>query len=290
MLTKYLLYLLIFLIPIQLGRHFFFSFTTIAGIPSDYLTPTVYLTDCVILLLIFLDIKSVIASETKPPPKRDPAAAGQSRSVPPHPAKAGFAMTLIQNRILFIFLGYCLFSSIFIAVNKWSALYKFIKIIEFVWLFKIIIRAKLKNEFAIISYSLAIIYSSILAIWQFLLQRSVGGWWFLGERSFYASTPGIALGSAYDFVFLRPYGTFAHPNILAGFLALGLPLGFINLRKDSKAGKLTRAIYSTTLILGTITLILTFSRAAWAALILGLAFVILAENRNFSKYWNEKSR
>jgi|SRR3989344_1577656 len=185
-----LLYLLIFIIPVQLGAHFFFDFSQIAGIYSDYFTPTIYLTDFIILVLILLDIR-----ERK--------------------FKIG--------KLPLIFLGLCLFSSLFIAVNKWAAIYKFLKIVEFMWLFKIIVNIRFKFKNVLTAYSLAIIYASILAISQFILQRTVGGlWWSLGERTFYASTPGIALGRVLGVLFLRPYATFAHPNILGGFLALGL--------------------------------------------------------------------
>src|SRR3989338_10956322 len=47
-------YLLIILLPVQLAFHFPASFTQIAGIGSDYLTPTLYLTDIIIWTLIIL--------------------------------------------------------------------------------------------------------------------------------------------------------------------------------------------------------------------------------------------
>jgi len=44
-------YLLILFLPTQLGRHFFFDFSFVSGIRIDYLAPTIYLTDILVLLL-----------------------------------------------------------------------------------------------------------------------------------------------------------------------------------------------------------------------------------------------
>lgn len=237
MLEKYLLYLLIFLIPVQLGRHFYFDFAAIAGIYSDYLLPTLYLTDIIIVFLIVLDIKN-----TKP--------------------------KLTRSTILFF--SYLVFTTIFIAVNKWAALYKLIKIFEFYYLFKIIVKSKIQLKGIVTAYSLAIIYSSLLSILQFIQQKSIGGlWWFIGERTFYASTPGIAQAVFMDNLILRPYASFAHPNLFGGFLAIGLPLVFILLIKQSKVTK-QKWIYIIAFILGTIALVLTFSRAAWLIFFIGL--------------------
>ena len=266
MLERNILYLLIFLIPVQLGRHFFFNFSSVAGVFSDYLTPTLYLTDLIILFLIFSDVK-----------KNNKKYAG------------GVSKGLNISRGIYIFLGYCLFSCLIISSVKTVALYKFIKIVEFFWLFKIIVNLRLNLSSVVSSYSLAIIYSSILAIYQFLLQRSVGGWWWsLGERTFYASTPGIALGRLGNVIFLRPYATFAHPNILGGFLALGLPLVFRQLRSNEETDKRKRIIYIAAIILGTIALVVSFSRAAWAVFVFGMALTILIQDKNIRGIFTDK--
>ena len=78
--------------------------------------------------------------------------------------------------------------------------------------------------------SLAIIGESILAIAQFFKGATVGLWIF-GERSFSLSTPAIAKFDFYNQEFLRPYGTFPHPNVLAAFLIIGFLILVINLQK-----------------------------------------------------------
>jgi O-antigen ligase len=90
-----------------------------------------------------------------------------------------------------------------------------------------------------------------------------GVFWWLGERTFSASTIAIALTSVNGSLFLRPYATFPHPNVLAGFLAVILP---VLIMKKPK-------FYQSIFILGTVSLFLTFSRSAWISLGLSLAII-----------------
>ena len=41
-----------FLLPSQLGKHYFFSFSYLSGIRVDYLAPTLYMTDIIAIILI----------------------------------------------------------------------------------------------------------------------------------------------------------------------------------------------------------------------------------------------
>ncbi|OGG02860.1 hypothetical protein A2W14_06450 [Candidatus Gottesmanbacteria bacterium RBG_16_37_8] len=255
-LKERLLYLLIFLLPVQLGRHFFFDFTRIAGITSDYLAPVIYLTDIVIFILIFLDLRDIFTIKRKKISRLNQKKGG----------------TVI------LFFLYLILSVMLVSANKWASFYKLLKVGEFFWLFKIIIDLKAKFLPILTVYCLSVVYTSYLAINQFMWQKSSGGiWWSLGERSFYASTPGIALGSFGGRLFLRPYATFAHPNILGGFLAIGLPMVFLYLWKNKEIGRLVKFIFTLAFILGTITLILSFSRASWLVFILGLTIAMFTE-------------
>ncbi|MBI2593815.1 O-antigen ligase family protein, partial [Candidatus Daviesbacteria bacterium] len=80
------------------------------------------------------------------------------------------------------------------------------------------------------------------------------GLWILGERNFNVSTPLISKFNFYDRVFLRPYATFSHPNLLSGFLLAALPL--------LSAG-LSSSLHRFKTILGLLvssTIFITFSR------------------------------
>jgi hypothetical protein len=125
----------------------------------------------------------------------------------------------------FILLNISFASSPIVAFSKW------LKVFEFVLFGFYIIKTRPSFSRALWCLSVAILYSSIIAIAQFFLQHSVGGLlWFLGERTFDITTPGIARAQFFPFIIsnsreiLRAYATFPHPNVLGGFLAIGLPL------------------------------------------------------------------
>jgi O-antigen ligase len=250
-----LFYLLLLLLPTQLGRHFFFDFSSISGIRSDYLAPTVFLTDIIVLLIIVIETFSILKHNNW---------------------KSG--IITLQNCFLFFVICYLLFSSLLVAANSWVALYKLVKIVEFILLGLMIIRIKPNLTTTLTILAINIIYSSLVAIWQFRLQKSIGGFfWLLGERSFYSGTPGVARGDFWGGHLLRPYATFPHPNVLGGFLAVILPLIlFALLSYRQGVGRVKYFILLISLIIGLTTLFLSFSRAAWIVAVLG--FILVAVN------------
>jgi len=106
-----------------------------------------------------------------------------------------------------------------------------------------------------------------LGLTQVLKQSSVNGlFWFFGERTFNLLTPGIAKGVWLGNVFLRPYGTFSHPNSLAGFTFIAMIL-ILGKKKLNSFDKLS-------IFFGFALILLCFSRTIWlAVLIIGIYFV-----------------
>ena len=102
---------------------------------------------------------------------------------------------------------------------------------------------------------LSVLFSCMLGIGQFLSGRSVG-FWLLGEREFNVITPLVAKFNFYDRVFLRPYATFSHPNLFAGFLVLSLPMLIIGIKRGFSSLKLLLSLIIS------ITVLITFSRPA----------------------------
>ena len=91
-----------------------------------------------------------------------------------------------------------------------------------VWAVKI---QKPSLEQTLLPLALAINIIVFLAVWQFIAQTSIEGWWYwLGERQLDLSGLGIAKVTHQGRLLLRPYATFSHPNVLAGFLIGCLPL------------------------------------------------------------------
>ncbi|MDO8551458.1 MAG: O-antigen ligase family protein [bacterium] len=227
-------FLLILFSSTQLGKHFWPDFTYIFGLKIDYLSPTLYLTDVYILCLFFFwffEERKSFAS--------------------------GF-LKVINTKFLLIFFIY-LFINSALASNPEAAFYKLLKISEFTLLGVYIVRNYFTIfTFAALGFSVSIIGQFLLALLQIFKQGSIGGpFWLLGERTFNAGTPGISLADINGEMFLRPYGTFSHPNSLAGFVLVSLLLLVV-------LGNKLPVLFKRTVFLSGITLIvLSFSRSVW---------------------------
>lgn len=190
MINNILSILFLLLLPTQLGKHFFFDFSYLSGIRVDYLAPTVYLLDVIIFLLAIVNLKIVLK--------------------------------FFNNKMVLSGLFLLLINIIFSQLPEIS-FYWFIKIIEFLIIFslskKIIMTIKEKSILIILL--LSGLFELFLSIIQFVSKHSVQGiFYYFGERLLTLSTPGVAKATMQGVEFLRPYGTFSHPNSLAGFFLL----------------------------------------------------------------------
>src|ERR1035437_7520739 len=59
--SKIFFYLLILFLPTQLGKHFWPNFSFVYGLRLDYLSPTIYLTDILILVIFIFSLKRFLA-------------------------------------------------------------------------------------------------------------------------------------------------------------------------------------------------------------------------------------
>jgi len=177
--------LIIFLIPSNLAKHFPQNFSYVNGYLVDYLIPTVYLTDILIVILLFLK-----------PVKKIP-------------------------RPLIVFLS-CLLPSVIFSHSIGPAIYKWLKFLEIGLLAAWI--KQYRPSFAK-PLTAAIVFQSILALGQWLNHKSLFGYWFFGEQPYTPSTPGVDKITWFDgSLKTPPLGTTPHPNILAGFLVIGTTL------------------------------------------------------------------
>ncbi len=194
--SKILLFLLLCLIPTQLGKHFWFDWSMVLGIRIDYLSPTFYLIDLVWTGLLISNFQFLISNKKQIFNKK--------------------------NLIILLFI----IINILVAQNRWIAIYKWIRVGQLVWFGFFVYKNKdLVKRMLIWVLPIWICIESVLAIGQIAKGGSLNGfWWWLGERSFDFNTIGIAQMSMANYGIVRAYGTFSHPNSLAGFLLVSLVL------------------------------------------------------------------
>ena len=123
--------------------------------------------------------------------------------------------------MIFIFLLIINYS---LALSKPLWIYNCFRIIQWLSIFYFFkSAAKNKAIFSSIIWGVFVggIFELILSLLQLANRHSIQGWWYyLGERSFSIFTPGIAKAYFLGREFLRPYGTFSHPNSMGGFYLL----------------------------------------------------------------------
>lgn len=221
---------LVFLIPTQLSLHLWPEWAHVFGIRVDYLSPTIYLTDLILVVLLgswLLDKKPNL-------PK----------------------FTWIIGPLILISIN------IFVAQRPQVSFLKWLKIFELFLLALYVAKEKnfrFKNWLAK-PLMFSVIFFSLIACFQFFYQRTLGGpFYFLGERTFSAVTPGIALFSFFGKQLLRSYSTFPHPNALAGFMLVSLILLFgvePKNRRDIIAKKIA-------VVLAVVSVLVSISHSAW---------------------------
>lgn len=208
-----LLFLAVLIIlPVQLNKFFFFDFSYVLGLPIDYRAISVYASDLVIIAyLIFFTLEN-IKNHRKP-------------SFPKH------FLLIIASLNLYLFINSLFFSTSQI-ISLWFTLKIFLFSAMAIASSVSLTRPNIKKHLAKI-IALSLLWQSLVIIFQFLAQRSLG-LWFLGERSFDAGTVNIAHTQISAIEFLRPYGTFPHPNIAAAFFLIYLIILLAEKREKSK--------------------------------------------------------
>lgn len=238
-----LFYLVILLLPTQLGKHFWFSFSYVLGVRVDYLSPTLYMTDILLIILFLIIIWR------------------KRITISPY-----FSLF-----VLFLSLGIFFSSS---PIIGWYGLIKFLELSFFIWY---IVHERFNAVILGMLLATGIILESAIAFLQLVRQGSLGGlFYFLGERSFTALTPGIANASVGGELVLRPYATFSHPNMLGGYLVVGMLLVASLLKANTTRN---RIVLSVSLVFGTMALAASLSRVAIATLALSGFVTLIAINR-----------
>jgi O-antigen ligase len=240
-LSKILLFLLLLLIPTQLGRHFWFDWSLVLGIRIDYLSFILYLIDLIWLALFVIEIFC-------------------------HGRIKNYIKNNFLNFKTLLIIGFVIVN-ILIAENFMVAGYKWLRIWQLIWFIWYVNKNKrLVGQFLEKIIPIWIILESFLAIGQIFKSGSLNGiWWWLGERKFSFNTIGIAQMSVIGNGLVRAYGTFSHPNSLAGFLLVSLILWW-----KYKGEILNKIFWWGVFWFALIAIILTGSRTIWILTLISL--------------------
>ncbi len=247
-----LFYLIVFLIPLNLGKHIIFDFSYTEGVLIDYTIPTLFIQDILVTLFVALSAKSV----------------GNKLS----------RRQLFTLLLFFIFLAL----NIVFSTNQLASLYFSIRLVLYAFfsLFTIFKVIKPSGYKTILVLSTSAFMCSLLALGQWVLQEAVfNNYLFFGEQPYIASTPGILQHVFLGNTLTPPYSVFRHPNILGGFLSIVAALSTGVLITGNKGRKINSVLFISTFI-SICVVFLTFSYSAWVALMCGLFGVITLRKNN----------
>lgn len=122
-----------------------------------------------------------------------------------------------------------------------------------------------------------LIWQGVIVIVQFLRGQPVG-LQIIGEFEIRPGGAGLSVVMAEAERLMRPYGLTIHPNVIGGYLAVGL-LALSSWLVMDLIRRWQGAMRLVTLAVGLWAICFTFSRSAWGALIGGLGVVIAASFR-----------
>ncbi len=251
-----LLAALIFSIPTNLFKTFLENTAYVSGLQVDYLIPKLHLSDFFLLSLFVLLICNT---------KNRELLLSKIKNLPHKP------LLLLLGLILVLFQ---------ITIGH--------PIVSFLFLFRLLLLAAtgtiisknthfLKSEVTITAIKITVIFQSLLAWYQYLNQKSFFGYYFLGETNL-NSYAGIAQSSLFGMEKILPYGTTAHPNVLAGILTI-FTLFLCNHFSNKPKNK---HIETLIVLLATSTIFLTQSVSAIIGLALGFAILLLKNKLTFN--------
>ncbi|MEI6326730.1 MAG: O-antigen ligase family protein [Candidatus Roizmanbacteria bacterium] len=244
-----MVFLLILLLPTQLGLHLWPSWTNIDGLRIDYLSPVISIVSIIALCLIMILWKR--------------------NAYDRHVHVSILIIILICVNTVFSLIPQ-------LTLYRWAsagimsfALYLIVKNHEY-------------DREIFLGLALGTCLQLVLALLQFYSQGAIQGiWYWLGERAVYPWMPDMAQITLHGRQFLRPYGTFSHPNALAGFylvvhflLQSGLPMtkmGF-SPHLDQKKWDLIPRIFSLlkycAIVASALLVLISFSRTAIAVFVI----------------------
>ena len=242
---KALFYAVTLSIPFNLGKHFVLESSYVYGKLLDYLIPTIFIQDILIFFLILVSLPKLLKFLT-------------------------ISIKYWEFALLTLFIA-SLILSICTAAFPIASWYFLIRLLLYMLFgFYIFSQVNILKELptSLKIFSFLLLFQSILGLAQWLNQGSVfNNYLFFGEQPYSMTTPQIVRVPFGGVTRVPPYGTFRHPNVLAGFLSFCIV--FI-------LGLHPKKFYFYLPILpGIICLLLTSSRLGMLSCFLGISLLIL---------------
>ncbi len=149
------------------------------------------------------------------------------------------------------------------------SLYHSLRLILLAGLYIFLVNENISRAWIISAIGLQIVIQSIVGLRQIGIQHSLGlsAW---GELELDPAWSGVSIVFSNGIRILRAYGLTDHPNLLGGVVAFGLVAIAAAI---ASARNWQRAFLLPVFLLGTLILFFTFSRAAWLAFAIGIAFL-----------------
>jgi len=251
------LYLLVFLLPLQ--TRWIFKTGVIQGNYWEYGTYSFYIIDIFLGLLVSIFLMNKFG-------------------------KLRFLKSNVNWRFIWFFVSLLelfVFISILFATDFTLAFYGYLRFLASLSLFFLILQIKFDTIKLYWSLSLSGAVQSVVAMQQFAMQKISANKW-LGMATQNSAQAGTSVVETELRRWLRAYGTLSHPNIIGGFLAIVLIINIVLYfkvwEKFNQSNDRQYRIYILfsliLIILNTVGLLLTFSRTAWLAFLIGLLLLI----------------
>lgn len=232
-----LLFLIIFTFSLNLFYKISLDGAYIHGLLVDYLIPKIYLAEFLIIPFLIIEAKQ---------------------------------LKKVEISTSFCFLVLLLLIRQLLSQNALAAFTHLLHFAEILLFFNAVksdplFKTKLTEKFVLGAMFGTLMFQSLLAIYQFIFQQSLLNYQFLGETNL----SDLANISRAQFFFgekILPYGTLAHPNILAGLVVIFSILIFNKIKGNGKVQLI--------LILNAL-LIIFLTQSITALLTLGLFFLYL---------------
>ncbi len=163
--------------------------------------------------------------------------------------------------------------SILFSSNILLAAYHYFIFALALFLFYTIKARYIPEKYFSIFFLIGLIPPAVLGIWQFYSQQTLAFKW-LGLADHSVSTLGSSVVETNFGRYLRAYGSFDHPNILGGIMAVAL-IYILYLSFKDKISKKIRLLYLGAFSVFYCALLLSFSRTAILAFIVSAPLILL---------------